>query len=212
MPWVMKMVANLKGHYFQPSLTVSLSVCVCVWPALLPFNVNQFWRNLITRTLLWSSLAVTMVQIGRRGTARHLFENFKNSQKSQNSNFKILVHRFLRLCLLFIVKKFWLDSNKTDWGDTFWSLPLWRFWQWHWCSSTTLGGIFWLNRRCGSVQQSQLGGILKWGHSELGERNRAVTNQPACLAVCLCIKRLILFHLRWYLTTVEENQCTFEVF
>jgi len=35
-----------------------------------------------------------MVQIGRRGTARRLFENLKNSQKSQNSNFKILVHNF----------------------------------------------------------------------------------------------------------------------
>jgi len=41
-------IANLKGHYFQPSLSV------CVWPALLPFNVNRFWRNLVTRTLLWS--------------------------------------------------------------------------------------------------------------------------------------------------------------
>jgi len=30
----------------------------------------------------------------------------KNSQKSQNSNFKILVYHFLHLCLLCIVKKF----------------------------------------------------------------------------------------------------------
>ena len=49
-----------------------------------------------------------MVLIGCRGTARRLFENFKNSQKSQNMNFKILVHHFFRLCLLCIVKK--LDS------------------------------------------------------------------------------------------------------
>ena len=79
---------------------------VC-WPALLPFNVDRFWRNLVTRTLLWSSLAATiMVQIGRRGTARRLFENFKKIlKKSQNSNFKILVHPFLRLCLPCIVKK-----------------------------------------------------------------------------------------------------------
>jgi len=47
----------------------------------------------------------------------------KNSQKSQNSNFRILVHHFLCLCLLCIVKKNWLDLNKTDGGDTFWSLP-----------------------------------------------------------------------------------------
>jgi len=59
---------------------VCLSVCVsvCLWLALLPFNVDQFWRNLVTRTLLWSSLAATIiVQIGCRGTARCLFENFK---------------------------------------------------------------------------------------------------------------------------------------
>jgi len=50
-----------------------------------------------------------MVQIGRRGTARRLFEYFKKIfKKSQNSNFKILVHHFLRLC---IVKK--IDSIRT---------------------------------------------------------------------------------------------------
>jgi len=99
---------------------------VCLWPALLPFNVDRFWWNLVTRTLLWSSLAATiMVQIGRRGTARRLVLKIsKNSQKSQNSILKILVHHFLRLCLLCIVKKFRLDSTKTDGGDTFWSLPL----------------------------------------------------------------------------------------
>ena len=52
-----------------------------------------------------------MVLIGRRRTSRRLFENFKNSQKSQNSNFRILVHHFLCLCLLCIVKK--LDSIRT---------------------------------------------------------------------------------------------------
>ena len=83
-----------------------LCLSVCLWPALLPFNVGRFWWNLVTRTLLWSSLAATiMVQIGRRGTARRLFENFENSQKPQNSNFKILVHHFLRPCLLCLVKK-----------------------------------------------------------------------------------------------------------
>jgi len=45
---------------------VCLSVCVCLWPALIPFSVNRFSRNLVTRTLLWSTLAATiMVQIGR---------------------------------------------------------------------------------------------------------------------------------------------------
>jgi len=96
-------IANLKGHYFQPSLSVCLSVCL--WLALLPFNVNRFWRNLVTRTLLWCSLAVTiMVQIGHRGTTHCLLKISTNSEKSQNSNFKILVHHFLRMCLLCIVK------------------------------------------------------------------------------------------------------------
>ena len=64
---------------------VCLWVCVsvCLWWALQPFNVNRFSRNLVTRTLLWSSLAATiMVQIGRRGTARRLFENFKKILKN----------------------------------------------------------------------------------------------------------------------------------
>jgi len=55
---------------------VCLWIClsVCLWTALLPFTVNQLWRNLVTRTLLWSSLAATIVvQIGRRGTVRRLF-------------------------------------------------------------------------------------------------------------------------------------------
>jgi len=48
------------------------------------------------------------------------FLNFKKfPKKSQNSNFKILVHHFLRLCLLCIVEKTGLDSNKTDGGDRF---------------------------------------------------------------------------------------------
>ena len=103
-------IANLKGHHFQPSLSVCLSVCL--WPALLPFNTDRFWWNLVTRTLLWSSLAATiMVQIGRRQTWDIFLKISNNSQKSQNSNVKILVHHFLRLCLLCIVKK--LDSIRT---------------------------------------------------------------------------------------------------
>ena len=119
-------IAKLKGHYFQPSLSVSQSVCL--WPALLPFNLNRFWWNLVTRTLLWSSLAaIIIVQIGRRGTVRRLFENFKKFSKITEFEFQNSGPAFLRLCLLCIVKKFRLDSNKTDGGDTFWSLPLWRF-------------------------------------------------------------------------------------
>ena len=76
-------------------MSVCLCVSVCLWLALLPFSVNRFGWNLVARTLLWSSLAATiMAQIGRRGTTRRLFENFKKFSKSHNSNFKILIHHF----------------------------------------------------------------------------------------------------------------------
>ena len=69
---------------------------VCLWPALLPFIVNRFWRNLVTRTLLWSSLAATiMVQIGRRGTARRLFENLKKFSKNHRTG---VVHDAPQIC------------------------------------------------------------------------------------------------------------------
>ena len=103
-------IADLKGHYFQPSF----SVCLCLWPALLPFNVDQFWWNLVTRTLLWSSLAAAiMVQICCRGTAQRLFENFINSRKSQNSSFKILVHHFFAsVSPVYCKKKFYSIRTK----------------------------------------------------------------------------------------------------
>jgi len=73
------LIAKPEGDLFSAKF-VCLSVCL--WPALLPFNVNRFWQNLVTSTLLWSSLAVTiMVQTDRRGTARCLFENFKKFWK-----------------------------------------------------------------------------------------------------------------------------------
>ena len=175
-------IANLKGRYFQPSLSVSLSVCLCVclWLALLPFNVNRFWWNFVTRTLLWSSLAATiMVQIGYRGTVRRLFENFKKFSKITEFEFQNSGSSFFLLLCLLSCKKNRLDPNKTEGGDRFWSLLLCRFRQWHCCSSTTLGRIFWLNRRRGGVQRSKLGGILNWGRSELGAQSGR-KNQPAC--------------------------------
>jgi len=82
-------------------------VCLSV---SLPFNVDRLWRNLVTRTVLWSSLAVTiMVHIGRRGTAWRLFENLKkNSQKSQNSYCKI---HFLRV---------YCKKNSTQFEQNWW--------------------------------------------------------------------------------------------
>ena len=101
-------------------------------------------------------------------------------------SFKVLVHHFLRLCLLCIVKKFWLYSNKTDGGDRFWSLPLWQFRQSHYCRSTTLGRIFWLNRRRGGVQQSKLGGIPNWGRSWAIKIHRLVAVYATSVFVTIC--------------------------
>ena len=52
-----------------------------------------------------------MVQIGHRGTARRLFENFKQFSKLTEFEFHNSGPSFLRLCLLCIVKKF--DSIRT---------------------------------------------------------------------------------------------------
>ena len=96
-------------------------------------------------------------------------------------------------------KKFGLDLNKTDGRDRFWSLPLWRFQQWHCCSSTTLNGIFWLNWRRGGVQRLKLGGIPNWGHSELGEQ-LGCNNQPACRIIVYISPRILHITSRkcWY--------------
>jgi len=104
---------------------VCVCVCACVWPALLPFNVDRFWRNLVKRTLLWSSLAATiMVQIGRSGTARRLFENFNKFSKITEIEFQSSGPSFFASVSPAYCKKIRLDSNKTDGEDTFWSLPL----------------------------------------------------------------------------------------
>jgi len=49
-----------EGPLFSADVCLSVCLCVwvCLWPALLPFNVDRFWWNLVTRTLLWSSVAV----------------------------------------------------------------------------------------------------------------------------------------------------------
>ena len=79
----------------------------------------------------------------------------------------------------------WLDSNKTDGGDTFWSLPLRRFRQYiaaaarrspgycNWTGGTALC----CDRSSGAFQT---GGVRNWG------RNRAVkTNQLVGLSVTM---------------------------
>ena len=81
-------IANRRALIFS-RVYLWVCLCVCLWPALLPFNVDRLWWNSVTRTLLWPSLAVTiMVQIGRRGTVRRLFENFKKFWKITEFEFQ----------------------------------------------------------------------------------------------------------------------------
>jgi len=97
----------------QVCLWVCLSVCLCLWPALLPFNIDWFWPNLVTRTLLWSSLAATiMVQIGCRGTARHLFENFKKFSKITEFEFQNSGPFFASVSPVYCKKNFDLIETK----------------------------------------------------------------------------------------------------
>ena len=66
----------LKDPYFCPSLSVWLSVCL--WTALLPVSIGQFWWNLVTSILLWLTIAATIMgQICPKGAEPTPFENFE---------------------------------------------------------------------------------------------------------------------------------------
>jgi len=99
-------IANLKGHYFQPSLSVCcLSVSDRHFYASSLTNFHETWSHgpycdLVWPRPQWSRLAT-------EGPRNAFLKISKNYQKSQNSNFKILVHHFFRVCLLCIVKKIW---------------------------------------------------------------------------------------------------------
>ena len=162
---------------------------MCLWPALLPFNVDRFWWNLVTRTLLWSSLAATiMVQIGRRGTVWRLFENFKKFfLKSQNSNCRILVHHFWRLCLLCIIKKFHSIRTKLMEEIDFEVCPYGN-------SGNGTAAAAW----CSAGYSDWTGGAAACSYRSLGRsnwgRNRAIkTNRLVTVSVELCHRYVLLF-------------------
>jgi len=124
-----------------------------------------------------------MVQIDRRSTARRLLENFKkNSQKSQNTNFKILVHHFWRLCLLCIVKKF--DSIGTKLTEEIdfevfpMAIPAMALLQQHDARRDIL--IEPAARRRAVIEARV---IRNWGRSELRAQS-GCKNQPACCLAC----------------------------
>jgi len=189
---------------------------VCLWPALLPFNVNRCWWNLVTRTLFWSSLAATiMVQIGRRGTVRRIFENFKKFFKNhriQISKFWSIVFCVCGCCVLW--KKF--DSirtiYKTDRGDTIWSLPFWNLPPTVACRGSTGSVAGSVHRQSTTdvriqkccvhiIQRFRTGRIWNWGRSELGAQSGR-KNQPPCaiyISNCLNVWQIVLMLL--YKTT-----------
>jgi len=127
-----------------------------------------------------------MVQIGRRGTARRLFENFKKFfKKITEFGFQNSGPSFLRQCLLCIVKKIRLDSNKTDEGDRFWSFPY----------SDSGNGTAAAARRSAGYSDWSGGaaacsdwssGAFRTGGIQNGEVQSGHKNQPACV-YCLLL-------------------------
>jgi len=167
---------------------------VCLWPALLPFNVDRFWWNLVTRTILWTSLAATiMVHIGRRGTARRLLKISKKFSKTTKFEFQNSGPSFLRLYLLCIVKKF--DSIPTKLTEEI------HFEVCHSgnvppivsCIGST-GGVAACSdsrrQRCADPEMLRPHHSsdsdhrsANWRHSELGAQSGR-KNQPACISYC----------------------------
>ena len=73
---------------------------VCLWPALLPFNVDRFWWNLDTRTQLWSSLVATiMVHIGR-ATPFWKFQKILKNHRIRISKFWSIIFCVCVSCVL----------------------------------------------------------------------------------------------------------------
>ena len=60
-----------------------------------------------------------MVHIGRRGTARRLFENLKKLSKTTKFKFQNSGPSFFASVSPVYCKRIGLDSNKTDGGDRF---------------------------------------------------------------------------------------------
>jgi len=60
-----------------------------------------------------------MIQIGRRGTARRLFENFQIFSKITEFEFQNSGPSFFASMSPVYCKKIRLDLNKTDGGNTF---------------------------------------------------------------------------------------------
>jgi len=197
-----------EGPLFSPAfvclcvcvcLSVCLSVCLCLWRALLPFNVDWFWWNLVTRTLLWSSLAATItVQVGRRGTARRLFENFKKFSKITEFECQNAGRSFFVSVSPVYCKKKLTRFEQNDGGDTFWSLP---FRQPPADRSVQRSGS--RRQRCAGRPQRDWTEMLRphhsvdsdhrsanWGHSDLG-RNQAVKTNRLVLTVCNMIGAFI---------------------
>jgi len=105
-------------------------VCLCVsdrhfYPST-STDFDETWSQGPCCDLVWSTSAA-------EGPCDAFLKISKNSQKSRNSNFKTLVHYFLRLCLLCIVKK--LTRFKQNWWRRYIlkSVPIaiMQVWTWH---------------------------------------------------------------------------------
>jgi len=111
-----------------------------------------------------------MFQIGRRGTTRRLFENFKKFSKVTEFEFQNSGPSFLRLCLLCIVKKFHSIQTKLKFAPM--AIPAMALLQQHDARRDILI----------EPAARQRAAIEARGHSELGAQSDH-KNQPACLSV-----------------------------
>jgi len=118
-----------------------------------------------------------MVQIGRRGTARRLFENFKKFSKNTKFEFQNLVHHFLRMCLPCIVKKFNSIRTKLTEKIDFEVCHSGNFPPIVACSAAALEEMLRPHHSTDSDQRS-----TNWGHLDLGAQSGR-KNQPDCLSL-----------------------------
>jgi len=118
-----------------------------------------------------------MVQIGRRGPHDAFLKMSKNSQKSQNLNFKILVYHFFASVSPVYCKKIRLNWNKTDGGDRFGSfapmaIPAMALLQQHDARRDILiEPVAWRHAAIEARRHSN------WGSSELGRNQAIKTNR-----------------------------------
>ena len=174
--------ATLLAHHLELTMTTSRAKTGAAWINQGHWKLLarlQTWRAIIfSRVCLWVCLSVCLCVSGRHfeGPRDAFLKISKNSQKSQNSNFEILVHYFLRLCLVCIVKKISTPFEQ-NWRRRYikfapMAIPAMALLQQH-------DARRYIVIEPASCCDRSSGGIPNCGHSELGAQS-GHKNPPAC--------------------------------